>query len=73
LAGYEKRVTDWCIWDVFRRRDDYCILDVMGRYDKRRLREHDRTWWGAWRNGVLVAVSAALIPGVIAVLWWWVQ
>lgn len=57
----------------WRPGNGWTILSVLEQYDKRRLKEHDRVWWSAWRNGLWVALSAALIPGVVAVWWLWVQ
>lgn len=55
------------------RESGWTILHALERADSRRRSEADRAWWRAWRNGVWVALSAALIPGVFTVIWLWVQ
>jgi len=67
-VSFHRKPQDWCFLHVLKlMRDDYCILDVLKRYDKRRRREHDRTWWRAWWWGVAISVSAALCG--VALVW----
>lgn len=57
-------------------KSQWTIFTALERYDRRRAAESQAwitkvevTWWGAFWRGAWTVFTAALIPGIVAVVW----